>query len=268
MSGSLSYTYLDARGTGSDPFTYLNLTGSGGSNLAFQTGKPVAPPEILLPLESARRHNLTFTGSLQLPHDYVAGTTAGAIFNDLGVFAILSARSGQRFTKLEQVGEPTLAPPTAGSLAESSFGGLTMPWQVEFDLRFAKGFGIGRGLNLQLFVDWRNPFDIARTDFVFAETGDTEHALAEEIWVGEALTDPRLDGDPVIRDFDIAAESAEVPFNTYMLMRAEQRFGNGDGIFTVDEQKTAFSQDWEILFGEQALAPSNQSLRLGLRLSF
>jgi hypothetical protein len=153
-------------------------------------------------------------------------------------------------------------------LAESSFGGLTMPWQVELDLRFAKGFGLGRGLNLQLFVDWRNPFDIARTDLVFAETGGIENALAEEIWVGEALTDPRLDGDPDIRDFDIAAESADIPFNTYMLMRAEQRFGDGDGVFTVEEQKTAFSQDWEILFGEQALAPSNQSLRLGLRLAF
>ncbi len=36
--------------------------------------------------------------------DYMAGTTAGAIFNDLGVFAILYARSGQRFTKMENIG--------------------------------------------------------------------------------------------------------------------------------------------------------------------
>lgn len=265
--GNLSYSYLDARGTGSDPYTYLDLTGR-SSNINFLTDQPVDPPEVLLPLESARRHNLAFTGSLQLPSDYMAGTTAGAILNDLGVFAILAARSGQRFTKLEQIGRSALAPPTRGSLAESSFGGLEMPWQVEFDLRFSKGFGLGRGLNLQLFVDWRNPFDIAVTRQVFSETGDTSHELAREIWVGAALTDPSLDGDSDIRDFDIAAESPENTFNRYMLMRAEQRFGNGDGIYTVEEQEAAFSQDYEWFRGEHTLAPSNQSFRLGLRLAF
>ena len=51
-------------------------------------------------------------------------------------------------------------------------------------------------------------------------------------------------------------------------MRAEERFGNGDGVFTVEEQTVAFSQDWYYSQGEHVLAPSNQSLRLGLRLSF
>ena len=266
--GNVAYTFLDARGTGWDPWTYRDLTSNANSNLAFQTGRPVDPPEVLLPLESARKHNFAVTGSLQLPPDYMAGTTAGAIFRDLGVFTILYARSGQRFTKLEQTGRTRLAPPSGGNLVESSFGGLTMPWQIEFDLRISKGFSLGRGLNVQAFVDWRNPFDIARTDFVFAETGDLSHELAKEIWVNDGMSDPRLDGDTEIRDFDIAAESAENSYNTFMLMRAEQRFGNGDGIYTVEEQTTAFSQDWEFFRGEQRLAPSNQSLRLGLRLAF
>jgi len=266
--GNVSYTYLDARGTGWDPWTYQNLTSNASSNLAFQTGRPVDPPEVLLPLESARKHNFAVTGSMQLPTDYMAGTTAGAVFRDLGVFTILYARSGQRFTKLEQTGRTNLSPPSGGSLVESSFGGLTMPWQIEFDLRISKGFKLGRGLNLQAFLDWRNPFDIARTDQVFSETGDTSHALAKEIWVNDGMSDPRLDGDTEIRDFDIAAESRENSYNTFMLMRAEQRFGNGDGIYTVEEQTMAFAQDWEYFRGEQRLAPSNQSLRLGLRLAF
>ncbi len=266
--GNLSYTFLDARGTGWDPWTYVDLIGGVGSNLAFQTGRPVDPPEVLLPLESARRHNLAFTGSLVLPPDYMAGTLAGAIFRDLGLFTVLSARSGQRFTKLEVLGRTNLAPPSSGELAESSFAGLTMPWQFEFDFRLSKGFRLGRGLSLQAFVDWRNPFDIARTDFVFAETADSEHSLAKQNWVNEGMSDPRLDGDTDIRDFDIAAESADNAFNTYMLMRAEQRFGNGDGVYTVEEQTRAFSQDWEWFRGQQVLKPSNQSLRLGVRLAF
>ncbi len=112
-----------------------------------------------------------------------------------------------------------------------------MPWQVEFDLPAEQGVHhSGRGWNLQAFLDWRNPFDIARTDFVFAETGDITNNLAFEQWAGAALTDPLLDGDPDIRDFDIAAESQDNSFNTFMLMKAEERFGNGDGIFTVEEQ--------------------------------
>jgi hypothetical protein len=268
LVGNVSYTYLDARGTGWDPWTYQNLTSNASSNLAFQTGKPVDPPEVLLPMESARKHNFAITGSLQLPPDYMKGTTAGAILGDLGVFAILYSRSGQRFTKIENNGGITLSPPTAGGPIESSFAGLTMPWQTEFDIRLAKGFSLGRGWNVQAFVDWRNPFDIARTDFVFAETGDITNHLAFEQWAGAALSDPLLDGDPEIRDFDIAAESRDNAFNTFMLMRAEERFGNGDGIFTVEEQTVAFSQDWYYWQGEHVLAPSNQSLRLGLRLSF
>jgi hypothetical protein len=264
----LSYTFLDARGTGWDPQTYNALTGNRSSNLAFQTGEPVDPPEVLLPSESARRQNLAFTGSLQLPRDYMAGTTAGAILNDLGVFAILSARSGQRFTKLEQFGRSNLTPPTGGALLESSISALEMPWQIEFDLRLAKGFGLGRGLNLQVFVDWRNPFNISTTNVVFAETGDTSHDLARTDWISDSMIDIRLDGDSEIRDFDIAIESPENDFNKYMLMRAEQRWGNGDGVFAVEEQEAAFGQSWEYSRGQYVLAPSNQSLRLGLRLAF
>jgi hypothetical protein len=266
--GSLSYTFLDARGTGWDPFTYLDLTGNANSNLAFLTGRPVDPPEVLLPLESARKHNLAFTGSLQLPPDYMEGTLAGLLLNDLGVFPILYARSGQRYTAMATEGSARLAPPSGGTEPSTSFAAVELPWQLEFDIRVSKGFSLGRNLNLTAFFDWRNPFDIARTDFVFAETGEVENERARELWVSEALTDPRLDGDPEIRDFDIAAESPENDFNKYMLMRAEQRFGNGDGMYTVEEQTAAFSQEYDWFRGEYRLAPSNQSLRLGLRLAF
>jgi len=268
LLADLSYTYLNARGTGWDPQTYNSLTGNVSSTLAFQTGEPVNPPEVLLPMESARRHNVALTGSLQLPHDYLAGSAANALLRDLGVFAILYARSGQRFTKLEQIGRSSLAPPTGGWLVESSISALEMPWQIEFDLRLAKGFSLGRGLDLQVFVDWRNPFNLSTTRFVFAETGDTSHDLARTNWINDSMIDIRLDGDSDIRDFDIASESPENDFNKYMLMRAEQRWGNGDGVFAVEEQEVAFGQQWESSRGQYSLAPSNQSLRLGLRLAF
>ncbi len=268
VSLNLAYTYLDARGSGWDPWTYQDLTGNASSNLAFLTGEPVDPPSVLLPLESARRHNLAFTGSLQLARDWMSGTVAGAVFRDFGLFAILSARSGQRYTKLENQGRLILVPPSSGSRMESSFGAVTMPWQFELDLRLTKGFRIGSGFDLQLFVDWRNPLDIARTDYVFAETGTTSHDRAMQDALDGFLSDPDLDGDSEIRGFDIRAESPENAYNTYMLLRAEQRFGNGDGYYTVDEQTATWMPTWEWGTGEYALAPSDQSLRLGVRLAF
>ena len=267
--GNLSYSYLDARGTGTDPWTYLNLVNSQGSNLSFLTGEPVEPPEVLLPLELGRRHNIGLTTSLHFPVDYLAGTVVGAIFRDFGLFALLSVRSGQRFTGLEyQGGYGDVGPPSSAGPARTSIGALQTPWQTRFDIRFTKGFQIGKGWSLQAFVDWRNPFNIGVTRTVFLDTGNPVNERARARLLADAMADPRLDGDNDIRDFDILAESPETDFNKYMLLRAEERWGNGDGIFTVEEQERSFGQEWEYGAGLARFVPSNQSLRLGLRIAF
>jgi hypothetical protein len=54
-----------------------------------------------------------------------------------------------------------------------------------------------------------------------------------------------------------------------MLLRSEQRFGNGDGIFTVEEQEAAFGNIYENNFGVKSrFERSDQLMRLGLRLAF
>ncbi len=265
---NLSYSYLDARGTGSDPWTYWRLIANQQTNLSFLTGEPVDPPEVLLPLELGRRHNISLTSSLTFPRDYLAGTTAGAILRDFGVFTILTVRSGQRYTKLENTGGAAFAPPSVSGISESSIGALETPWQTRLDLRFTKSFPIGKGWSIQAFVDWRNPFGLEATNRVFAETGNLVNERARNDWMTVALADPRLDGDTEIRDFDILAESPEVEFNKYMLLRAEERYGNGDGIFTVEEQELSFGQDWEAWRGNYLLVDSNQNLRLGFRIAF
>ena len=266
--GSLSYSYLDARGTGSDPWTYWRLIANQQTNLSFLTGEPVDPPEVLLPLELGRRHNISFTSSLVFPTDYLEGTTIGAIFRDFGVFAILMVRSGQRYTKLENNGWGAFAPPSVAGISESAIGALETPWQTRIDLRFTKSFPLGKEWNIQAFVDWRNPFGFAATNRVFAETGNLVNERARNDWIVLATGDVMLDGDTEIRDFDIMAESPEIDFNKYMLLRAEERYGNGDGIFTVEEQELSFGQDWEAWRGRYLLVDSNQNLRLGFRVAF
>jgi hypothetical protein len=278
---SLTYSFIDARGTGSDPFTYTNLILRGVSNLALLTGQPENPPEVLLRLEQSRKHNFSFTSSFATPVDYMQGSTMGAIFRDFGVFAVLTLRSGLPFTKLINTGRGQVGPPSNAGLEgrpQSSISNLETGWTTSFDLRFTKGFQLGRNWNLQAFVDWRNPFNITNNTSVFLETGNTVNEQFRDQQLLTALSDTRLDGDNLIRDFDIAVESPETDFNKFMLMRAEERWADdpatdvveqGDGIFTVEEQERAFGQGYENGFGQDVrFERSDQLLRLGLRIAF
>ncbi len=271
ITSNLSYSFLDARGTGSDPFFYEGLVFRATTNLSALTGEPPNPPELLLRLEQARKHNISWTGSLAFPSDYQEGTAAGAILRDLGVFAILRVRSGLPYTKLVNQGNGEIGPPSGSfsPILQGSINGAETPWTVGFDMRLTKGIPLGEGLDLQAFLDWRNPFDLKTNTQVFLETGNTVNAVHRTQTLQGLLRDVQLDGSNDIDSFDIVAESPDNDFNKYMLLRAEQRFGNGDGIFTVAEQEEAFGQVYENNFGvESRFERSDQLMRLGLRLSF
>ena len=58
------------------------------------------------------------------------------------------------------------------------------------------------------------------------------------------LNDQFLDGtDRGLHGKDLnISKSTETPVNRYALLQAEKRFGNGDGIYTVDEQVNMVKQ--------------------------
>ncbi|MDT8435842.1 MAG: TonB-dependent receptor [Gemmatimonadota bacterium] len=271
FTGNLSYSFLDARGTGSDPFTFENLILRATTNLETLTGEPTLPPEALLRLEQSRRHNIALTTSLSFPRDWQEGTVAGAILQDLGLFTILTVRSGLPFTKLENSGNGEVGPPSAtfAGVPESSISGLETDWVTEFDIRLTKGFQLNRNLNVQAFVDWRNPFNLTNSTTVFLETASSLNELHREEFLGSTLRDNQLDGDGFIDGFDIVAESPDNDLNKFMLLRAEERWGDGDGFFSVEEQNVAFGQLYENNFGQDVrFETSDQNFRLGLRLAF
>lgn len=268
VTSSLSYSYLDARGTGSDPFFYERFIRLATTNLSFLTNEPTNPPAVLLRLEQSRRHSISWTGSLVLPTGFREGSIAGVLLRDLGLFAIMRLRSGLPYTKVKNQGRGIIGPPSQLGRPESTIGGAETPWTFGLDLRLTKSLRPG-GISLQAFADWRNPFNIENNQTVFLETGNPVNALHRHRWLGDPLQDPSLDASTDIDDFDIIAESTDNEFNKYMLLRAEQRWGNGDGVFTVEEQEVAFEQAYENEYGRKSrFETSDQQLRLGLRLSF
>jgi hypothetical protein len=53
-----------------------------------------------------------------------------------------------------------------------------------------------------------------------------------------------------------------------MMRKAEAQWGNGDGIFSVEEQYAAWGQYWQYFNGSFRLRSSQQSLRLGFQVTF
>jgi hypothetical protein len=269
---SMNYSFVDARGTGSDPNTYTGLILRRSTNLSVLTGQPVDPPELLLLLNQSRAHNVAGTFSLLFPADYQEGSAIGTLFQDVGIFATMRVASGLPYTRLVNAGSGQTGPPTLAGLvgvpAEDLNASRTPPFKA-LDLRVHRGFRIGAN-RMRVFADVRNPLHLANTTSVWLETGEVSNLLHRTNSLDGTLRDANLDGDPNIDDFDIMRESPDNALNKYMMVQAEKRFGNGDGIFTVDEQRAAFGADYDLdnsALG-QGLRTANRSLRFGLEFVF
>src|SRR5690606_32617413 len=263
---TLNYSFVDARGTGSDPTTYTGLILRRNTNLSILTGNPVEPPELLLTLDQSRAHNVAGTFSLLFPADYMEGGVGNALFGDLGVFATLRVASGLPYTRLQNNGNGQTGPPTAAGLSgvpAEDLNASRTPMEKRFDLRLTKGFSVGTN-QLRVFADWRNPLGLANTNSVFLETGTITNAVHRSQSIDALLRDATLDGDTNIDDFNIELESSDLDINKYMLKQAEARFGNGDGMFTVEEQQAAFGSYYDLFNGSWQFREKNRLLRLGL----
>jgi hypothetical protein len=261
---SLNYSFIDARGTGSDPTTYTGLILRRNTNLSVLTGQPVDPPELLLLLDQSRAHNVAGTLSLLFPADYQEGS------QDVGIFATMRLGSGLPYTRLENLGNGQTGPPTAAGLggtpAEDLNASRTPPFK-SLDLRIHRGFRVG-DKRLRAFADIRNPLHFANTTRVWLETGEITNALDREQSLFALMSDATLDGDALVDDFDIMAESTENALNKYMLLQAEARFGNGDGFFTVDEQRANFLSYYNLTNNVRSFRNHDRSLRLGIEFVF
>ncbi|MEO5509220.1 MAG: carboxypeptidase regulatory-like domain-containing protein [Longimicrobiales bacterium] len=269
---ALSYSFLDARGTGSDPQTYTSIFARGASNYAATTNTPIAGADILLPNDQSRAHSLAATFTMQLPTDYMSGNSVGhAILSDVGVFATGQLASGLPYTLQNNVGLGYGGPPSAGfdaTYAEPLNSSRTSMFKT-MDLRVTKGFQVA-GKSFRAFADARNPFNLSNTNRVFLETGQTVNAVFRDRQIKTNLTSANLDGDVLEDDFDIMKENKQNAVNKYALLQAEKRYaiGEPDGIFTVDEQKLLFGDLYDRGSGIAQFKTSVQRLRLGLEINF
>jgi hypothetical protein len=288
FNGTLSYSFMDAKNTGSDPDTYIDF---GSRVLNSISGGNQPPPQAVLPTDFNRPHTLAAAASLTFPNDWNQGSTAGTIFQNVGVYATFRYASGTPYTacSLGATDQDVVSGDNCDREFPEGLNQSRLPAFKNLNLRLTKGFGIG-GLDLTAYLDARNVLNFTNVIQVFTQTNDVRNldeeenefaANAEEVQaeaiesgvpVSEdgtidltfgGLTDRRVGCSSWVTTDGVAAAP-----NCVALIRAEQRFGNGDGLYDEAEQRNASNSLYNTIRGIQNFTGDPRRMRVGLEVSF
>ena len=291
FNGSLTYSFQDSKNTGTDPFSYLGffepITGFGGSL-----------PTAALPTGSSRPHSLTALFNIQLPGDWEKGSILGTILKRTGFYVTGRIASGLAYTRCNPDDQGSI-----GVVSSSPFNGLTagnagtscvglsgnggfnasrLPMLKQLDLRMTKDFRLGK-YQLTGYLDARNILDIQNIFAVWSQTGTTSSAAnAERLYsvdsatfsiygsgTGELQSDGSLKLPKTIAGCAgvINGVNSYAP-QCYYMIRSEQRFGNGDGIYTLAEQRVASDANRALANSAYNFITGARTIRFGLEVNF
>ncbi len=289
FQGTISYTYETAKSTGSDPLEYVGTLGRVVNAL---TGGLVAPPQALLVTADNRTHTIAGNLALNFPHGWRSGTTLGALLQDAGAFATFRFASGQPYTLMRNDGLGSLGPANGFGLGAQNIEPIDasrMPWTKNVDLRLTKGLRLS-GRDLTVFADFRNVLNFTNLNRLFAETGNISNATYQSRQIGPVMTTLQNDAGDLwvtkqvvvngvaqqltgvdLTDCSLYAYGANgtrgVP-DCFLLRRAEQRYGNGDGFFSTDELTNSYNNWYFAAHGPQTLQAQGLNVRLGFEFNF
>jgi len=290
FNGTIGYAFQQAKNTGSDPFTYINY----GSRIVNQVGgnngvQP--PPQGILPTDDSRPHALTGAFSVTMPSDWNQGTVAGSIFRNVSVFTTFRYTSGTAYTKcgVSNEEQSVLSIENCVRLFPEGINTQRLPAFKEVNARLTKSFGL-RGLDLTGYLDVRNLLNFRNVLQVFAVNGDVRNDEEREAHLNADLQDLAIEGEangalgtdgeldltfPGLVDRRTGCGSwvssrggAPAAANCVYLIRAEQRFGDGDGTYTVVEQSAAINALYDVARGKHQHLGIGRRARVGLEINF
>ena len=287
FNGVLAYTYQNAKNTGDDPSSYLNRQSVLVSGVV---GVNVLPPQAILTSRDSRPHNFTGAVALQFPTTWHEGTLAGSILGGTGLFATFRYASGTAYTRCStDPGNQGFTSDAGGcnfQLALGEFNGARLPAEKQFDLRLTRGFRFG-SVDVTAYLDARNLLNFRNVFKVFsAYNGVVSRPERDDRWAAdssgfanEALASGVLDtlGQIDLRFGGAVASGcgnwvrqdlSPAPPNCVYLIRAEERYGNGDHIFDLTELRRASDALYDVDRGIQTFTGAPRRLRVGLEVNF
>jgi hypothetical protein len=288
FNGTLAYTFQDAKNTGSDPESYIDFGSRVLNNLS---GGNQPPPQAILPTDFSRPHTLAAAAALNFPNDWQEGSAVGSILENVGLFATFRYASGTPYTRCNpgSTDQDVLSGDNCDRDFPEGLNGSRLPAFRQVNLKLTKGFGIG-GLDITAYLDARNVLNFRNIIQVFTQTDDIvnqaevaaeragniednrDEAVRSGVDIDEngtidlsfgGIDDPRQGcGTWVTQDGLPAAP------NCVYLIRAEERWGNGDHQFTVDEQNAASDALYNTIRGTHNFTGEPRRMRVGFELNF
>ncbi|MBI4500533.1 MAG: TonB-dependent receptor [Gemmatimonadetes bacterium] len=203
------------------------------------------------------------------------GGFPGWIARDVRLAVIARAVSGLPYTRLKNVGLGVLAPGEleVGARVEP-INSSRLPWTRTVDVKLGKSLHDGR-FSATLYVDARNLFGFTNTHALYAETGTVENDLYRNSFVlpernnlkNVAISEGKLAPDGATVDVrDCTAWSDKL--NCVALSRVENRFGDGDGLYSGPEQDRALNAFFDSLLGAWRLRGPGRIVRIGAEFHF
>jgi hypothetical protein len=155
-----------------------------------------------------------------------------------------------------------------------------MPWIKQLDLRLTKGLRLG-GTDVTAFADVRNLVNFTTVTSLFAETGDVVNAEHRRLAVEPEVERLENEAGAFLRSTEIGGETfneirlpsncgdwGSTPVNCVLLKRAEARFGDGDGVYTEAEYRTALNASYDLFNGPWTSYAAPRRVRLGFEVRF
>ncbi|HWH03892.1 MAG TPA: TonB-dependent receptor [Gemmatimonadales bacterium] len=278
LQTQVAYTYEVANGTGSSPYSYLNTN---ARSISGVTGSVLPPAEQARAVNDQRTHNIVGSVSFTVPQGWQQGTTVGNIFSKVSAFATFRVLSGLPYTPIENAGGGQTAPGTNFGLTATQAGDVnsaTTPWTKYLDLRINKGLKLGR-LDVTAFADIRNVFNWKNITALFAETNDVTNSIYQHNQIASEFVNLSNEANSN-GALNAATQAVNLPANCgtwkgeagpvdcVELKRAEARFGNGDGVYTLSEQTAALNSYYNLYNGPYTFNDLGRQVRLGFELSF
>ena len=279
FNGSLTYSFQDSKNTGSDPSAYLGF---------FEpiSGFVGDPPTAALPTALSKPHSLTALFNVQLPSDWEKGSILGSILNRTGFFVTARVASGAPYTRCSSTDDNSILVRSGGSCgalgAVSGFNAARLPTNKQFDLRMTKDFRVGK-YGFTGYVDARNVLNLQNITSVYAQTGTPFSGKAtDRRWsndssvfssyaksVGALRTDLGITLPTSIAGCAklLAGTTSAAPVCFYYI-RSEQRFGNGDGVFSLAEQRVASDSKNQLANSIWNSNTGARTIRFGLEVNF
>lgn len=253
FNGMVGYSFQDAQSTGTDPYTVLAAANRLSANAHVLLGLPPDPPSAMRPTEENRRHNFSGTFSIRFPAQH-----ENPLLRQLGWFATARMSSGMAYTRVKPFGEAR----------DDEISTGRTPWQHFVDMRFTKGLVLQKK-RVDLVLDARNIFDL--------ENIRRLHPSTDGLWPWwiDFLVEAQravLSGGAVrevinLQSRDSAGLGVTNDADLVLLRRAEKRFGNGDLLFSAEEQDRAFRAAETFIHGPQNLIAPGRRLRMGIEIS-